>query len=202
MDGRQKLARIPERDARGEGEHVDEQKEYGGSPTRRWESSYRDRPGKGCRLEINPAACELPVHSRLTSSIKSFPTPVRRYYVRDHSCLSSASSQKKVFQSRAMAASHIGAACRIALGCFHVPRHRALSRNSRCRPSGFPALLSLGIHGRSACRIGVANRKVSASLQLGHRTRAGNFLAHPARHPPALAQPRPSSNRAATATRF
>jgi len=33
MDGGQELTRIPERDARSEGEHVDEQKDYGGSPT-------------------------------------------------------------------------------------------------------------------------------------------------------------------------
>jgi len=75
MDGGKELARIPERYARGEGEHVDEQKKYGGSPTRRWESSYRDRPGEGCRLEINSAARELRVHSRLTFSTLKFRRP-------------------------------------------------------------------------------------------------------------------------------
>ena len=45
MDGGQKLARVPKRYARGEGEHVDEQEEYGGRPTRRGEPSYWERLG-------------------------------------------------------------------------------------------------------------------------------------------------------------
>ena len=62
MDGGKELARIPERDARGEGEHVDEQQQYGGRPTRRGESSYRERLGEEYRLETNSAARELPEH--------------------------------------------------------------------------------------------------------------------------------------------
>jgi len=47
MNGSEKLTRVPRRDAGGQGEHVDEEQEDSGSPTRRREPSYKYCPGEG-----------------------------------------------------------------------------------------------------------------------------------------------------------
>ena len=60
MNGGKELARIPKRDARGEGEHIDKQEQYGGRPTRRRKPSYWKRLREEVRFKTNLAARELP----------------------------------------------------------------------------------------------------------------------------------------------
>ena len=60
VNGSEELTRIPKRYARGKGEHIDKQEEYGGRPTRRRKPSYWERLGEEYRSKTNLAARELP----------------------------------------------------------------------------------------------------------------------------------------------
>ena len=75
-DGSEKLTRIPQSDAGGEGEHIDEQQEDGGGPARRRESSYRECPSEEKLIKNTSAASELPTRGATCGSQRNSP-PIR-----------------------------------------------------------------------------------------------------------------------------
>lgn len=55
MNGSEKLTRVPWRNAGGKSEHVDEQEDDSGGPTRRRKPSYRFYPGEEKLIKTKPA---------------------------------------------------------------------------------------------------------------------------------------------------
>jgi hypothetical protein len=58
-DGGEKLTRVPERDAGGEGHHVDEQQEDRGGPSRGRKASYLVNPSEEKLIKISAATPSL-----------------------------------------------------------------------------------------------------------------------------------------------